>query len=121
MKQFQTMELLPSEYYGVVAGEAELVVVSVVVVLVVDSGDAAGLAAGLTVSVFCSQAASSAAPAKMQMYFFIFLGRGCDTRLNDNTEQERFSAAKIRFKTVGCKEFHALRPRPDRSISHHEC
>jgi hypothetical protein len=31
----------------------------------------AGVAAGVTVSVFCSQAARSAAPARMQMYFFI--------------------------------------------------
>jgi hypothetical protein len=30
-----------------------------------------GLVAGATVSVFCSHAASSAAPARMQMYFFI--------------------------------------------------
>jgi len=51
--------------YGVAAGEVVVVVVvdSVVVPL--------GLAAGATVSVFCSQAASNAAPAKMQMYFFI--------------------------------------------------
>jgi hypothetical protein len=43
-----------------------------VVVVVVDSDVVAlGLAAGVTVSVFCSHAASSAAPAKMQMYFFI--------------------------------------------------
>lgn len=40
-----------------------------VVVLVVASGEA--LAAGAAVSVFCSQAAKSAAPARMQMYFFI--------------------------------------------------
>ena len=40
-----------------------------VVVLVVASGEA--LAAGAAVSVFCSQAARSAAPARMQMYFFI--------------------------------------------------
>ncbi len=33
------------------------------------SGEA--LAAGAAVSVFCSQAARSAAPARMQMYFFI--------------------------------------------------
>ena len=39
------------------------------VVPVVASGEA--LAAGATVSVFCSQAARSAAPARMQMYFFI--------------------------------------------------
>jgi hypothetical protein len=31
----------------------------------------AGVAVGVTVSVFCSQAARSAAPARMQMYFFI--------------------------------------------------
>jgi len=42
-----------------------------VVVVVVSSGEAAGLLAGATVSVFCSQAASNAAPARMQMYFFI--------------------------------------------------
>jgi len=41
-----------------------------VVVLVVDSGEAAG-DAGATVSVFCSQAASSATAARMQRYFFI--------------------------------------------------
>ena len=43
----------------------------VVVVLVSDEVVSDGEAAGATVSVFCSQAASSAAPAKMQMYFFI--------------------------------------------------
>ena len=32
-----------------------------------------GLAAGVTVSVFCSQATSNAAPARMQMYFFIVI------------------------------------------------
>jgi hypothetical protein len=31
-----------------------------------------GVVAGATVSVFCSHAARSAAPARMQMYFFIF-------------------------------------------------
>ena len=30
-----------------------------------------GLVTGLTVSVFCSHAARSAVPARMQMYFFI--------------------------------------------------
>jgi len=30
-----------------------------------------GLVAGVTVSVFCSHAARRAAPARMQMYFFI--------------------------------------------------
>jgi len=43
----------------------------VVVVVVSVEVVAVGLAAGATVSVFCSQAARSAAPAKMQMYFFI--------------------------------------------------
>lgn len=37
----------------------------------------AGVTAGSVVSVFCSHAARSAAPARMQMYFFIVLiGRG---------------------------------------------
>ena len=33
----------------------------------------AGVTAGSVVSVFCSHAARSAAPARMQMYFFIVL------------------------------------------------
>jgi len=49
-------------------GDGEVVVVVVVVSVEVV---AVGLAAGVTVSVFCSQAANSAALAKMQMYFFI--------------------------------------------------
>ena len=36
-----------------------------------------GLVAGVTVSVFCSHAARSAAPAKMQMYFFIVRDAHC--------------------------------------------
>jgi hypothetical protein len=61
-----------------VAGDS-VVVAGLVVVVVVVSGAvvAAGLAAGATLSVFCSQAASNAAPAKMQMYFFIVLDEGC--------------------------------------------
>ena len=35
---------------------------------------ALGLAAGVTVSFFCSQAAKSAALARMQIYFFIVFG-----------------------------------------------
>ena len=50
----------------VAAGLADSVVVVVVAGVV-----AAGLAAGSVVSVFCSHAASSAALARMQMYFFI--------------------------------------------------
>jgi hypothetical protein len=51
--------------FVVVSEVAGLDVVVVVVVSVL------GLAAGVTVSVFCSHAASSAAPAKMQMNLFI--------------------------------------------------
>ena len=56
-----------------------VVVVPVVVsglIAAVASGEAVavGLPAGVTVSVFCSQAASSAALARMQMYFFIVVG-----------------------------------------------
>src|SRR4029077_15304821 len=40
----------------------------------------AGVAAGVTVSVFCSQAARSAAPARMQMYFFIIEDAYCFNR-----------------------------------------
>ena len=39
-----------------------------------------GVAAGVTVSVFCSHAARSAAPAKMQMYFFIIRDAYCFNR-----------------------------------------
>ena len=44
-----------------------------VVSVIVGGLVAAGLAAGSVVSVFCSHAARSAAPARMQMYFFIML------------------------------------------------
>jgi len=53
---------------------AGLVAVVVVVVLVSDEAVSDGEAAGTTVSVFCSQAARSAALARMQMYFFIGYG-----------------------------------------------
>lgn len=51
-----------------------VVVVDSVVVAGLASEAAAGLglAAGVTVSVFCSHAVRRAAPARMQMYFFIF-------------------------------------------------
>jgi len=52
----------------VAAGLADSVVVVVVAGVV-----AAGLAAGSVVSVFCSHAARSAAPARMQMYFFMVI------------------------------------------------
>jgi len=60
----------------VTAGDS-VVVAGLVVSVVVGGLVAAGLAAGSVVSVFCSHAARSAAPARMQMYFFIMLiGRG---------------------------------------------
>jgi hypothetical protein len=75
------VELSADEFirdYGLGDGEVVVVVVDsvavagLVVVVVVDSVVVPlGLAAGATVSVFCSQAASNAALAKMQMYFFI--------------------------------------------------
>jgi hypothetical protein len=43
----------------------------VVSVVVVGGLVASGVAAGSVVSVFCSHAARSAAPARMQMYFFM--------------------------------------------------
>jgi len=67
-KRGKTLQKLANDY-GVVAGEAAGDDAGLVAV--VASGEAAAL--GAAVSVFCSQAASSAAPAKMQMYFFIGL------------------------------------------------
>jgi hypothetical protein len=57
---------------GVVAGDS-VVEAGLVVSVVVGGLVAAGLAAGSVVSVFCSHAARSAAPARMQMYFFIVI------------------------------------------------
>jgi hypothetical protein len=99
--------------------EGEAVVVVSVVVLVVVSGEAVGLAVGETVSVFCSQAASSAAPAKMQMYFFIILSRGCDTQLNPISGQDDISVAKIGLKKVDRISFHAPQRLLDTSIFRH--
>jgi len=66
------------------AGVVVTVVLFSVVVSVVDAGGfttvvlfsvvSAGEAAGVTVSVFCSHATRSAAPARMQIYFFIGYG-----------------------------------------------
>jgi hypothetical protein len=54
---------------------------------------AVGLATGsvVVVSVFCSQAARSAALAKMQMYFFIVIGLRRNIPLIHQSEQGRFS------------------------------
>ena len=48
-----------------------------------------GLVAGATVSVFCSHAARSAAPASMQMYFFII---ETHIALIDQSQQAQFLA-----------------------------
>jgi F0F1-type ATP synthase membrane subunit c/vacuolar-type H+-ATPase subunit K len=63
-----------------VAGDSEVAPAGLSVVVaglsvVVAGLVAAGLAAGSVVSVFCSQAARRAAPARMQMYFFIVIVR----------------------------------------------
>ena len=59
-------------YYGVAAGDGLVDVSdSSGLVAAVASGETVGM--GAAVSVFRSQAASSAAPVKMQMYFFIYL------------------------------------------------
>jgi hypothetical protein len=53
-------------------------------------------AGGLVVSVFCSQAASNAAPARMQMYFFIVVEAQCG--LTQESEQAPFSVlGKVSF------------------------
>ena len=65
------------ESAGDILVDSGLVAAGLVVSVVVAGVVAAGLAAGSVVSVFCSQAARSAALARMQMYFFIVLiGRG---------------------------------------------
>lgn len=67
---------LPAGLIVAIGVDSVVVVVSVVVaggfttVVLFSAGDAAGA----TVSVFCSHATSSAAPARMQMYFFIGCG-----------------------------------------------
>jgi hypothetical protein len=43
------------------------------------------------VSDFCSHAARRAAPARMQMYFFISSDRAGNIEFNDESEQARFS------------------------------
>ena len=72
-------------------GEGFTIVVFVSVVV--------GVASGAAVSVFCSQAARSAAPARMQMYFFIFCV-GCPR--GDMVESNRQDAsALLRCKSKG--------------------
>jgi hypothetical protein len=68
-----------AEDSDVVSGDSDVeagdsvVVAGLVVSVVVGGLVAAGVAAGSVVSVFCSHAASSAAPARIQMYFFILV------------------------------------------------
>jgi hypothetical protein len=64
--------VVPAGDSDVAAGDSA-VVAGLVVSVVAGGLVAAGLAAGSVVSVFCSHAASSAALARMQMYFFIVL------------------------------------------------
>ena len=78
-----------------------------VVVLVVASGDA--LAAGAAVSVFCSHAASSAAPARIQINRFIII----KDQFNAVSQQEGFSA--VRFRKVLRISSRAPQPLPDKS------
>jgi hypothetical protein len=62
-----------NDNYGEGDGDVVVVVVDSVVLETV----ALGLAAGATVSFFCSQPARSAAPARMQIYFFIVFECKC--------------------------------------------
>jgi len=86
--------------YGLGAGEVVVVVVvvsevaglEVVVVVLVEVS--LGLAAGVTVSVFCSQAASSAAPANMHINLFIGVVLSSQYSVNAKSEQHPFSAPR---------------------------
>ena len=82
------------------------------VVVVVDSVvEDEGLAAGAAVSVFCSQAARSAAPAMMQMYFFI----GWRSFKEDSWQE---SVLAVRFIAPPHILSRAPRRQHGRSISH---
>ena len=63
-------------------------------VLVAASED--GLAAGAAVSVFCSQAARSAAPARMQMYFFIVY----KVRSNEDRSKNAFRLCHLHRRLI---------------------
>jgi hypothetical protein len=56
---------------SIVAAAGASLAAGLVASLVAGALVGAGVVAGVTVSVFCSHAARSAAPARMQMYFFI--------------------------------------------------
>ena len=65
--------VVPAAESGLPAAESGLPAGAGLVTSVVEGGGVVGvgLVAGATVSVFCSHATRSAAPARMQMYFFI--------------------------------------------------
>ena len=88
---------------------------------------------GFTVSVFCSQAASNdAAPARMQMYFFIscrwktqcgsfhIRRKGPFRPYAAGTFTRRASQAP-HSRRWGCKAGHALQPRPEWSVFPRAC
>jgi hypothetical protein len=76
---------------GVVASVAAAGVVASVAAAGAVVAVAVGLAAaGSVVSVFCSHAARSAAPARMQMYFFIVTNSKRDTAVIEQLEQGSF-------------------------------
>ena len=66
-----------------------------VTVVVVLSVEVLGLAAGATVSVFCSHAANNAAPANTQMNFFIVVELCSQYWINPKSEQVSFSRLPI--------------------------
>jgi hypothetical protein len=65
---------------SIVAAAGASVAAGLVASLVAGALVEAGVVAGVTVSVFCSHAARSAAPARMQMYFFIVGDAYCFNR-----------------------------------------
>jgi hypothetical protein len=81
---------------GLMAGDSAGLIAGDSAALMVASGEAVGLsAAGVTFSVFCSQAASKAALARMQMYFFIGLESSIDTTVKSSlTARQLFSRQK---------------------------
>lgn len=73
-----------------------VVVVDSVVVAGLASEEAVGLglAAGAAVSVFCSHAVRRAAPARIQMYFFIIFISGNNIESMMNRGKRRFWSGK---------------------------
>ena len=64
----------------------------------------AGVVAGATVSVFCSHAASSTAPARMQMYFFIVGEAYCFNR--SIAASAVFASCRMLFETQMARGEH---------------